>query len=139
MTLTELRDDWQDLEPAERLEELLEWADQLPPLPPDLEQSPFPPECRVQECQTPVHLWVSVEEGRVRLRAAVPRQSPTVRGLVSLAWQMIDGRPVAEVLSLPDDWVSWLGLSEALGMTRQQGFRGVIAAIKRETRRKIPG
>jgi sulfur transfer protein SufE len=36
------------------------------------------------------------------------------------------------VLSLPENLLEQLGLAEALGMTRQQGFRGVIMRIKRE-------
>jgi sulfur transfer protein SufE len=32
--------------------------------------------------------------------------------------------------------VSHLGLTKALGMTRQQGFRGVIARIRREVQQQ---
>jgi len=79
-----------------------------------------------------VHLWIDVIAGRVHVEAAVPRKSPTVRGLVALLVDLVDGADMAEVLSLPDDLAGELGLTEALGMTRQQGFRGVIMRIKRE-------
>lgn len=128
----ELTREFQELSPEERLEELMELADDLPPVSGGRENTPLPESCRVQECQTPVYLWVDVAEGRVHLEASVSPKSPTVRGLVALAVEALEGEEAAEVLSLPNDWLSELGLSEALGMTRQHGFRGVIARIKRD-------
>src|SRR5207342_901140 len=83
--------------------------------------------CRVQECQTPVFLWVNVVAGRARLEADVPKQSPTVRGLVTLVVLGLEGATPSEVAAVPDDLVGHIGLQRALGMQRQQGFRGVVA------------
>jgi cysteine desulfuration protein SufE len=128
----ELVADFQDLSPEERLEELVELADELPDVSPGRAVSPPPESCRVQECQTPVYLWVDVNKGRVHVEASVSRKSPTVRGLVALIVGAVQGAEVAQVLSLPENLLEQLGLAEALGMTRQQGFRGVIMRIKRE-------
>jgi cysteine desulfuration protein SufE len=128
----ELTEEFQELTPDERLEELMESAERLPPVSATRSAAPLPESCRVKECQTPVYLWVDVREGRVHLEAEVSPKSPTVRGLVSLAVEALEGATVADVLSLPNDWLGELGLTEALGMTRQQGFRGVIMRIKRE-------
>lgn len=127
-------DDFQDLSPEERLEELVEMSGRLPPISANRRSQPLPESCRVKECQTPVYLWVDVTGDRVHVEAEVSPKSPTVRGLVSLIVAAVDGASVAEVLSLPDDWSAQLGLTEALGMTRQQGFRGVIMRIKEEVR-----
>jgi cysteine desulfuration protein SufE len=136
MKLTQLIEEFRDLEPEERLEELIELADRLPPLSPGRTVTPFPETCRVQECQTPVFLWVDVDfaADRVSLEADVPRKSPTVRGLLALVVEGLEGATVAEVLTLPDDLLGELGLTEALGMTRQQGFRGVISRNKQTVR-----
>lgn len=134
MVLTELISELDDLDPTEKLEWLVEFADELPELPPARQNVPFPDLCRVQECQTPVHLWVEVKDGIVHLEADVPRKSPTVRGLVSLVVNGLEGATVSEAMSLDDDMVGRLGLEKVLGMTRQQGFRGVISRIKRELR-----
>ena len=139
MRLDSFIDEFRDLDALERLETLVELADELPPLSAERAASPRPAECRVQECQTAVDLWVEVRDGRVHLEADVPPQSPTVRGLVTLVVLGLEGAAPHEVLSIPDDLLGPLGLQETLGMTRRQGLRGVVARIKREVRRLEPG
>lgn len=128
----ELTEEFQELSPEERLEELMESAERLPPVSASRLTTPLPESCRIKECQTPVYLWVDVHDGRVHLEAEVSPKSPTVRGLVSLVVEALEGAPLSDVLSLPDDWLGELGLTETLGMTRQQGFHGVIMRIKQE-------
>ena len=123
-----------DLDDAEKLEWLIEVSDELPPLSPGRQGEPLPAECRVSECQTPVYLWVENRGGRVHLEADVPRNAPTVRGLVTVVVRGLEGATVEEVLSIPDDLLPRLGLTRALGMQRQQGLRGVVSRIKRAVR-----
>jgi cysteine desulfuration protein SufE len=132
MNLDELIDELQDLAPEEKLEWLVEFAGELPELSAERRGSTFPETCRVQECQTPVFLWVDVADGRIRLEADVSERSPIVRGLVALVVVGLNGAPVSTGLDVPDDLLSVLGLTAALGMTRQQGFRGVVSRVKRE-------
>ena len=134
MKLNELIKELDELEPDEKLEWLVEFADRLPELSAERLGQPFPDSCLVRECQTPVHLWVEAVNGRVRLEADVPRKSPTVRGLVALLVVGLNGEPVSTALALPDDLVSHWKLSPVLGMTRQQGFRGVVTRLKRALR-----
>jgi cysteine desulfuration protein SufE len=75
---------------------------------------------------------VDVVAGKVHLEADVPQKSPTVRGLVALIVCGLEGTPVAEILPVLDDLIAKSGLAPVLGMTRQQGFRGVIARIKQQ-------
>lgn len=132
----ELTQEFLDLSSEERLEELMEFASRLPAVHESRQTVPLPESCRVQECQTPVYLWVDVAENRVHLEAVVSPKSPTVRGLVALVVETLEGSSPAEIMSLPNDWLSELGLTDALGMTRQHGFRGVIMRIKREVQMK---
>lgn len=132
-----LQEEWQDYDPSERLQALIEWADKLPPLSEARRQIPRPEECRVWECQTPVWVWVELVDGRVHLEADVPRESPAVRGLVALLLELLEGTPAQEVLHLPDDLLPVLGLQDVLGMTRRQGVRGMIRHIQRELRRQM--
>lgn len=134
LKLDDLIEELSDLDPEEKLEWLVEFAAELPELSHERTVVPFPETCLVKECQTPVHLWVEAVEGRVCLEADVPQKSPTVRGLVALLVVGLNGAPVSAALALPDDLVGVLGLNGALGMTRQQGFRGVVARIKRVLR-----
>jgi cysteine desulfuration protein SufE len=123
-----------DLDDAEKLEWLIEVSKELPPLSPERQAEPLPAACRVPECQTAVYLWVDVIDGRVHVEADVPRNAPTVRGLVTVVVKGLEGATVAEVRAIPDDLLPKLGLTTALGMQRQQGLRGVVTRIKRELR-----
>jgi cysteine desulfuration protein SufE len=114
-----------------RLETLLDYSRKLPPLPTRYEEEKARGHARVDECQTPVFLWVEVENGRVHIHADVPRESPTVRGFISLLARTLDGLPPEQVAAIPDDLLDQLGLSETLGMTRTQGLSAILYRIKR--------
>ena len=128
--LPELIAEVQELDSDEKLEWLVEFSEQLPAVSDARAIVPFPDMCRVQECQTPVFLWVDVVAGQVHLEADVPRKSPTVRGLVALLVVGLEGATPQQVESIPDDLIDQLGLTAVLGMTRQRGFRGVVARVK---------
>ncbi len=114
-----------------RLETLLDYSRKLPPLPERLAQQKDRAENRVDECQTPVFLWVEVEGGHVHIHADAPRESPTVRGFISLLARSLDGAAPEDVARVPDDLLDQLGLSETLGMTRTQGLSAILHRIKR--------
>ncbi len=114
-----------------RLETLLDYSKKLPPLPERFEAEKQLGHNRVHECQTPVFLWVVVDGGRVHIYADVPRESPTVRGFISLLARNLDGETPATVARIPNDLLDQLGLSETLGMTRTQGLTAILHRIKR--------
>ena len=114
-----------------RLETLLDYSQRLPPLPERYEAEKQQGHNRVHECQTPVYLWVEVDQGRVHIHADVPRESPTVRGFISLLARTLDNQTPEAVAQLPDDLLDQLGLSETLGMTRTQGLTAILNRIKR--------
>ena len=133
MKLDDLLADFDGADPEESLEMLIEFSERLPAVSAGREQlGEVAQECRIQECQTPVYLWVDVKAGQVYLEAIVPEKSPTVRGFVALLVEGISGASPSEVAELPDDFLPLLGLSATLGMTRQRGFRGIVSRIKRE-------
>lgn len=114
---------------ATRLEALLDYAQKLPPISPEREAARE--NHRVPECQTPVFLWVDVQDDAVSISADVPRESPTVRGFVSLLVHGLEGASAAEVAALPDDLLHRFGLDETLGMMRTQGLTAIVRRIKR--------
>jgi cysteine desulfuration protein SufE len=114
-----------------RLETLLDYSMKLAPLPERYEAEKQQGHNRVHECQTPVYLWVEVDGGRVHIHADVPRESPTVRGFISLLARTLDNESPEAVAQLPDDLLDQLGLSETLGMTRTQGLTAILHRIKR--------
>jgi cysteine desulfuration protein SufE len=113
-----------------RLETLLDYSKKLPPLPERYEAEKAQGRNMVEECQTPVYLWVEVDGGRVHIHADVPREAPTVRGFVSLLARTLEGETPDVVARLPLDLLDQLGLSEALGMTRTQGLTAILHRVK---------
>lgn len=132
LKLHDLAAEFDDLDDREKLETLMDFSETLPDPSGKHGLLRGNETCRVQECQTPVYMWIGINDGKTELEADVPRSSPTVRGLVSLIIEGIQGAPPQEVLELPDDLLPLLKLETVLGMTRSQGVRGMIARIKRE-------
>ncbi|MGH7593857.1 MAG: SufE family protein [Gemmatimonadales bacterium] len=119
-----------------RLETLLDYSRKLRDLPPELQAARDREEHRVTECQTPVFLWIGLRDGLVALHADVPRESPTVRGFVSLLQHRVAGATPAQVEAIPDDLLDRMGLTETLGMTRTQGLTAILGRVKRSVASK---
>ena len=135
-TLAEIRDDFLALEQRERLEMLLEFANELPELPERYSEHPDLLE-RVEECQSPVFIFVEVDGGVVHLYATAPREAPTTRGFASILVQGIDGLSVDEVLGIPDDFPNTIGLTEAVSPLRIRGMTALLGRTKRQLRERI--
>ena len=116
---------------ATRLDALLDASKKLPELPARLRDDRDREIHRIAECQTPVFLWLEREGDVLRLHADVPRESPTVRGFLSLLVRALDGQPVGAAAGLPADLLHMLKLDEALGMMRTQGLSAIVQRIRR--------
>ena len=135
--LDEIVAEFQELEPRERLELLLEFAEGLPPLPPDLQAERDAGNHRVHECQTPVFLWVLPDEGGVRVHGDVAPESPTVKGFMGVIVKAFDGVTCDEILATPPNILERLGLLEALGMQRMRGLGAIGARVRAEARQLL--
>ena len=130
--------EFQELEPRERLELLLEFAENLPPLPAELQAEKERAAHRVHECQTPVFIWVRVVDDRVQIMADVAPEAPTVKGFVGILVDVFSQGRVAEVLAVDADLVHRLGLSEALGMMRMRGLNAILFYIRKQVQQQLP-
>ena len=119
----------------EKLELLLEYSENLPALPERYAEHPDLLE-RVEECQSPVYLFVEVQDGQVGVFFTAPEEAPTTRGFASILSEVLHQKPVSEVLSLSDDFPDQIGLSEAVSPLRIRGMRAMIYRIKRQVREK---
>jgi cysteine desulfuration protein SufE len=133
--LDRIVDEFAGLEPRERLELLLEFAEGLPALPPRLRAEKERGEHRVHECQTPVFLWVEVADGQVQVYGDVAPEAPTVKGFVGILVDAFSGATVEEVLSVPPDLLQRLGLLQALGMMRMRGLQAILFTIRDQVRK----
>ncbi len=121
-----------DLDPRERLELLLDFANNLPPLPERLAAEYDAGLHRVHECQTPVFIWVEPSGGLVQLYADVAPEAPTVKGFVGILVDAFSGATPEEVLATPMDLLQRLGLAEALGMVRMRGLGAILHYIRKQ-------
>jgi cysteine desulfuration protein SufE len=135
--IDEIAGEFAELAPRERLELLLEFAEKLPPLPPEYAAQRDAGLNRVHECQTPVFLFTDVENGRVRVHADVAPEAPTVKGFVSILIDLFSGASPEEVLALDADLVGRFGLVEALGMVRMRGLHAIAHHIRRKIAESI--
>src|SRR3954462_12673488 len=118
----------------DRIHLLLDFAKSLPPLPERL-AAHRDASHRVEECQSPVYLFVEMVGDRVALFADAPIEAPTVRGFVSLLIEGLSGATVEDVLKVPNDLVERCGLGEVLGMLRVRGLSGVLRRVKGDVTR----
>lgn len=133
--LQELGEDFAALGVRDRLTLLLEIAGELPELPTRYADHPDLLE-RVEECQSPVYLFVEVNDGVVHIFLTASEEAPTTRGFASILHQLLNGHTVDEVLSSPEDIPDRLHLSEAVSLLRINGLRGMLNRIKRQVREK---
>lgn len=134
--LAETRDDFLALGVRDRLQLLLDFSNELPELPERFRDHPDLFE-RVEECQSPVFIFVEVVDGIVHLHATAPAESPTTRGFASILVQGLDGLSSDEVLAIPADYPQSLGLGEAVSPLRVRGMTGMLARIKRQLRDRL--
>jgi cysteine desulfuration protein SufE len=132
--LQEIADDFVGVPDQDRLQLLLEFAQDLPPLPAryanhrDLLEP-------VPECQTPLFLAVEVDEdGRVHLFFDAPQESPTTRGFAGILHAALDGLDAFQVLQTPGEFSSQLGLQDLVSPLRLRGMAAMLARIKRQVR-----
>lgn len=137
-TLQEIKDEFLALEIRDRLQLLLEFSNELPELPERYRDHPDLFE-RVIECQSPVFIFVEVDEDEVvHLHATAPRESPTTRGFASILVQGLAGLTADEVLAVPDDYPQDLGLVEAVSPLRVRGMTALLGRAKHQVKLKRP-
>ncbi|HEX4130968.1 MAG TPA: SufE family protein [Pirellulales bacterium] len=134
--LAELIDDFGEADVRERQQMLLDFARRELPLPErlraDRDAAADRAEHRIDECMTPVFLWVEVNDGRVEIYADVSPEGPTARGFVALLIDAFTGATPAEVLAAPADLIQQLRLPEALGMNRMRGLHAIYHRVRRQ-------
>ncbi len=130
--LAEIREDFDALSGNDRIQLLLEFALELPDLPERYRDHPELFE-RVEECQSPVYIFVEVgADAKVHVFATAPEQAPTTRGFASILAQGLTGLTAAEVLEVSDDFPGSLGLSAIISPLRLRGMSGMLRRIKRQ-------
>lgn len=141
--LEAIQEDFLALTVPDRLQLLLEFSSELPDLPERYRGHEEELE-RVEECQSPVFIDVTVGEDAaqpdtVRMVATAPAESPTTRGFASILVQGLSGLTAEQVLAVPGDYPLTLGLQEAVSPLRIRGMVGMLGRVQRQVRSIIAG
>jgi len=130
--LADVVTDFQEVAGQDKLRLLLEFSDELPPLPAELEEAAMEP---VPECQSPLFLHVDgTDREHVRLYFSAPAGAPTTRGFASILAAGLDNQPADDILAVPDDFYCELGLAALISPLRLRGMAAMLARIKRRLR-----
>jgi cysteine desulfuration protein SufE len=134
--MAELAGEFHALAQKDRLQLLLELANDLPELPEKYAGRLDEME-KVDECQSPVFLAVEVDSGAprtVHLFLSAPPEAPTTRGFAGILHESLDGLSAEDVLAVPDEAPYRFGLAEAVSPLRMRGMVGMLGRIKRQVR-----
>lgn len=118
---------------TQKLELLLEYSEALPELPTKYAEHPDLLE-RVEECQSPVYLFVEVNAEIAKIYLTAPMEAPTTRGFASILQLALNNQPIEKVLDFDDSFVSSLGLTSLVSPLRIRGMHGMLKRIKRQVR-----
>jgi cysteine desulfuration protein SufE len=130
--LAEVVSEFKDMAGQDKLTLLLEFADELPPLPAHLTEAAMEP---VPECQSPLFLHVdAADRDNVRLFFSAPAEAPTTRGFASILAAGLDHQSADEILGVPDDFYTEMGLAALISPLRVRGMAAMLARIKRHLR-----
>ena len=130
--LQEIADEFGAVPESERLQLLLEFGQELPPLPARYatQRELLEP---VPECQSPLFLAVEISPNdTVRLFFDAPPEAPTTRGFAGILHAGLDGLTADEVLATPGEFSSQLGLQDLVSPLRLRGMAAMLGRIKRQ-------
>ena len=125
--------EFEALPQADRVTLLIEYGDDLPPLPAQYADPPATME-RVTECQSPVYLAVTpsaTRPGGVDLFVSAPPAAPVTRGFAGLLRELTGQLTAQQVAELPLDLPSRLGLDQAISPLRLRAMSGLLARVTR--------
>lgn len=142
--LEEIVEEFNGVGENDRLQLLLELADELPDLPSRYADNTDLLE-QVHECQSPLFLAVEVGDHNgtgnsasgsdtVRLFFDAPVEAPTTRAFASILHTGLDGQSADTVLDLPDDFYTRLGIMKSVSPLRIRGLAAMLGRIKNNVR-----
>ena len=128
--LQEIIENFRWCEGREKLELLLEFSENMPPLPEWLDQRRDEMD-QVNECMTPVFVHAETNDGKMTFYFDIPPESPTVRGYAALLAEGVRGASPEEILAIPHDFYVRMGLQQVLSHQRLNGISAILAHMKR--------
>jgi cysteine desulfuration protein SufE len=120
-----------------KIQALLDYSNRVPELPARYADHPELLE-RVHECQSPFFLAAELNSDQaVTIYFDSPREAPTTRGYAGILTEGLTGATAQEVLAVPDDFYTAMGLQEVVSPLRLRGMGAILARTKRQVRDQV--
>jgi len=120
-----------------RVQALLQYSEKVPPLPEEYAEDRSRLE-QVHECQTPFFLATEVDDdGTVHVFFDAPKESPTIRGFAGILREGLEGAGWQEVLDVPRDFYTGMGLGDVVSPLRLRGMGAILNRLQRQVREQV--
>jgi len=120
-----------------RVQALLQYGKRVPPLPEVFAADRSALE-QVHECQSPFFVATEIDDdGSVHLFFDAPPESPTVRGFAGILYTGLEGEHWKDVLAVPPDFYSPMGLEAVVSPLRVRGMSAILARLQRQVREAV--
>ncbi len=130
MSTEDIISSFEQLEPADRLEWLIEFGNSMPALPLALKEERDAGWYIVHECQAPVFLKAEVIAGNTHIYADAPKEAAIAKGFVSVLITMFDKMPVSVLKEGPEDMLKTLHIYDLVGMQRKRGLTAIYVSLR---------
>ena len=129
MELPAVIDLFADVEPADRLELLIDFGTGLSALPAEFAEMRDKGLCIVHECQAPVFFYVGLADARLHIEVDVPVEAAIARGFATLLKGAFNDRRVFLRSELPGDLLKALQIDTLLGLQRRKGLSAIYKTL----------
>jgi len=127
------------LDRGDRIQMLIELAEQFRPVPPRIAQRPYPAERRVPGCESEAYVWWEPEaKGNLVYYFAVENpQGISAKALASILGSSLSGAALDEVAEVPADIIYRI-FGRELSMGKSLGLMGMVNMVRAAARKQIP-
>jgi cysteine desulfuration protein SufE len=128
----------ESLDRSDRIQMLIEIADQFKPVPSRIAQRPYPVQHRVPGCESEAYVWSEPDsKGALTYYFAVENpQGISAKALAEILGDSLSGTPLDEVAVIPADLVYRI-FGRELSMGKSLGLMGMVNMIRAEARKYI--
>lgn len=136
--LRQLVDTLEDLDRADRIQMLIELADQFRPVPPRIAQRPYPAEHRVPGCESEAYVWSEPDpKGNLTYYFAVENpQGISAMALAGILDNSLSGVALDEVAEIPPDIIYRI-FGPELSMGKSLGLMGMVNMVRSAARQQL--
>ena len=129
--LADLLDELSFLERGERVDYLIEYADQFVNVPERVAARPYPEERRVKRCESQAYVWAEDnDEGTQKYWFAVENpQGISAKSFCAILDDTVSGASLDEVLRIPGDVVFDI-FGKEISMGKGEGLLGILTSVQ---------